>query len=216
MADQRLRDLERDATHGDLQARARLLRERLRVGDLAEERLRLAAYLGDEAARSACGDAAAVFVLTLPDEPTDVTVSERTHGEWVRQLLALGGRAGLARAVVAGLRVADQRRGLLASGASYSRSLFRQALDDLEAWAARFDEASLERCRRHADGDDWFERAAARIAVCGDDEVVFNVMAVFSACAMGPGGRPAGVGPMQAAIVAALVPWALAPGDPSA
>jgi hypothetical protein len=51
VTDQRLRALERDAAHGDLQAQARLLLERVRVGDLTEERLRLAAYLGDEPAR---------------------------------------------------------------------------------------------------------------------------------------------------------------------
>jgi hypothetical protein len=51
VTDQRLRDLERDAAHGGLQAGARLLLERVRVGDLTEERLRLAAYLGHEAAR---------------------------------------------------------------------------------------------------------------------------------------------------------------------
>lgn len=58
MTDQRLRDLERGAAHGDLQAQARLLLERVCVGDLTEERLRLAAYCGDEAARLAL-DAAA-------------------------------------------------------------------------------------------------------------------------------------------------------------
>jgi hypothetical protein len=53
MTDQRLRDLEREAARGDLQAQARLLLERVRVGDLTEEKLRLAAYLGDEAAKLA-------------------------------------------------------------------------------------------------------------------------------------------------------------------
>lgn len=68
MTDQRLRDLKRDAARGDLQAQALLLLERVRVGDLAEERLRLAAYLGDEAARlarSAIGTAACVDVADL-------------------------------------------------------------------------------------------------------------------------------------------------------
>lgn len=61
MTDQRLRDLERDAASGDLQTQARLLLERVRVGQLTEERLRLAAYLGDEAARVALdADPAAV------------------------------------------------------------------------------------------------------------------------------------------------------------
>lgn len=53
VTDQRLRHFERDAAHGDLQAQARLLLERVRIGDLTEERLRLAAHLGDEAANLA-------------------------------------------------------------------------------------------------------------------------------------------------------------------
>ncbi len=55
MSDQRLRDLDRDAADGGLMAEARLLVERVRVGDLTEERLRLAAYLGHEPARLALG-----------------------------------------------------------------------------------------------------------------------------------------------------------------
>ena len=44
MADERLRQLEREAATGDGQARAKLLLERVRLGELSEERLRLAAY----------------------------------------------------------------------------------------------------------------------------------------------------------------------------
>lgn len=62
VTDQRLRDLERDAGKGDLEARARLLQERVRVGDLTEERLRLAAYLGDEVACLALGHALRLLV----------------------------------------------------------------------------------------------------------------------------------------------------------
>ncbi len=51
MGDERVRRLERGAAQGDLAARAGLLRERLRAGALAEERVRLAALLGDPAAR---------------------------------------------------------------------------------------------------------------------------------------------------------------------
>lgn len=59
MSDQRIRDLERQALTGDREASVRLLTERLRAGDLARERLELAAYCGDEMARTlawcACG-----------------------------------------------------------------------------------------------------------------------------------------------------------------
>lgn len=40
---------------GDVEAKAKLLIERVRIGDLTEERLRLAAYLGDQASRAALG-----------------------------------------------------------------------------------------------------------------------------------------------------------------
>lgn len=67
VTDQRLRDLERDAALGDLHAQARLLLERVRVGDLTEERLRLAAYLGHEPAELARRLAA----ISPPETPAD-------------------------------------------------------------------------------------------------------------------------------------------------
>jgi hypothetical protein len=67
VADQRLRDLERNAAHGDLQAQARLLLERVRVGDLTEERLQLVAYLGHEAARVCISPVDADPPCTLED-----------------------------------------------------------------------------------------------------------------------------------------------------
>ena len=51
MADVRLRDLERAASTGDPSARAELLNARLRVGTLDRQRVELAAFCGDEAAR---------------------------------------------------------------------------------------------------------------------------------------------------------------------
>jgi len=53
--DAHLRQLQRDASSGDLQAQARLLRERARIGDLDLERLEFAAYLKHPAARQALG-----------------------------------------------------------------------------------------------------------------------------------------------------------------
>jgi hypothetical protein len=54
VTDARLRALAR--SDDDPQARARLLAERVRAGDLTPARLRVAAYLGDEAARLALGE----------------------------------------------------------------------------------------------------------------------------------------------------------------
>lgn len=58
MTDTHLRQLERAANQGDVEARARLLCERVRMGDLSEDRVRLAAYLGDPGARLHLGEQA--------------------------------------------------------------------------------------------------------------------------------------------------------------
>ena len=55
MSDRRTRELERAAASGDPEARAAWLGARLRAGDLEEERLALAAWLGDPGARLALG-----------------------------------------------------------------------------------------------------------------------------------------------------------------
>lgn len=63
--DARLRSLERAAASGDVEAQARQLAERVRAGTLTRERLELAAYCGDAAAREALGGAG--LVLTGKD-----------------------------------------------------------------------------------------------------------------------------------------------------
>lgn len=62
MADERLRDLERQATQGAPHAQARLLLERVRVGELDLEMLMLAAYCGDEASQEALKEEVAEVV----------------------------------------------------------------------------------------------------------------------------------------------------------
>ena len=52
MTEQRLQRLRRAWDEGDLETQARLLRERMRSGELSEERVALAAYLGHEASSS--------------------------------------------------------------------------------------------------------------------------------------------------------------------
>jgi hypothetical protein len=81
--------MEREAAaRGDDASRVRLLVERLRTGDLSEERLRLAIYLGDEVARGA---------LPAPAPELDPDL-----GHWVRHLWPWGQdvcvRAGIAAA----------------------------------------------------------------------------------------------------------------------
>ncbi len=55
MTDQRLRELERRAADS-VEAEAAYLLERVRAGDLARQRLELAACCGHPAARTALGD----------------------------------------------------------------------------------------------------------------------------------------------------------------
>jgi hypothetical protein len=76
--------LERTAAQGDAAARTSLLAERLRLGELPRERVRLAAHLGDPAAREVLGGDAPTPDLHLP-----------------RWLAALGDKALGARALMA-------------------------------------------------------------------------------------------------------------------
>jgi len=87
MSDFRVRQYRREA----LQSRGWLLRDRIRLGSLSPERLALAAYAGDEAARYALGDEA----------PPDVADLAR----WVAGLDDWGDEA-LRRACFAALRFA--------------------------------------------------------------------------------------------------------------
>lgn len=109
MSDARLRALAREvALTGGLDARVRLLVERARAGDLPMERLRLAAYLRDPAARRALAPGA-------PRPPTQ-------GPEYLAGLAAFGVDACLRAAVAVG-RVANPDRWRL-----------RELLDALTLW----------------------------------------------------------------------------------
>ncbi len=147
MTDLALRRRERAASGGDLEARARLLAERLRHGAVARERLRLAAYAGDAAA--------AVVLGAEPAAPEALAA-------WARGLLVFGDEA-CARAA---LGLADLtlpvwegwEPGVFAPGAVLRRArTTTQALllvRDEASWA-RADgallaaEEALERTRHH-------------------------------------------------------------------
>jgi len=55
VSDARLRELEKDAARGEPGAQVRLLVERMRSTGLTQEKVELAAYCGDTAARTATG-----------------------------------------------------------------------------------------------------------------------------------------------------------------
>jgi len=84
MSDGDLRNLERLAAGGDVEAESRLLLERVRLGALAPEGLRLASYLGHEAARLAS---------PLEEPPTELVA-------WILEL-APWGKDALARTAIA-------------------------------------------------------------------------------------------------------------------
>lgn len=124
MSDARLRQLERDAATGDLTARARLLNERLRVGDLAADRLQLAAYLGDAAAEEALGK--------RPLVPPTITV-----GRWVRGLArAADGRYPTWAAEAYARAAAAAARATLPCFAGRDPAGAVRAVEALEAWIA--------------------------------------------------------------------------------
>jgi hypothetical protein len=112
--DERLRKLEREAAQGDASATARLLVERVRLGELSDERLRLAAYLGHPTAREAVGDA-----LPAPEDAL----------EWVRALDGHGREACVRAALTAA------RHSLPVSGHPVSADV-EAALDATAAWLA--------------------------------------------------------------------------------
>lgn len=88
-ADERLQQLRRACDHGVLEAQGRLLRERMRAGELTEEQVRLAAYCGDPLGNALLGPRA-------PNVPLDV--EERLEGlaDWGRSACVRAG-VGIAR-----------------------------------------------------------------------------------------------------------------------
>lgn len=94
VTDSKLRELERRwKESGSVEDEAAYLLERVRVGDLATEKLELAAYCGHEGARLALGEQAPAM-----GPPIDPRVRARPQA-WMTGLSAFG--TGPARAVVA-------------------------------------------------------------------------------------------------------------------
>lgn len=112
--DVRRREVERRASQGDPQARAEVLRARLRAGELARDALRLAAHLGEAAAAAAL------------EEP--LAASEATPlREWALSLRGWGQQAFLLGSVAA-LRAAAAGAPAAPAAAATAR------LDALAAW----------------------------------------------------------------------------------
>ncbi|MCO5169417.1 MAG: hypothetical protein M9894_23990 [Planctomycetes bacterium] len=152
MADTTRRDLERRARQGDPTAAARALSARVRAGALTDERLRLAALVGDAAARLALGPAA-------PAEPADA--------DGLAAALQGFGVEAVVRATVAATRavtaVADPRAG-------WDLARARRAMDAAEAWLACPCDAHVEAARavgQAGDEDPAYAELAPAWAVLG-------------------------------------------------
>ena len=86
MSDLDLRTAARHAAlDGSPEARAALLRERLRAGELTQERVALAAYCGDEAAQQACGQTLGDLLLDVFPENTE---ARRDADDWGSTVMA--------------------------------------------------------------------------------------------------------------------------------
>lgn len=184
------RDLERRARQGDSTAQAAALVRRLRAGELDEERLRLAALVGDPAARLALGDAA-------PAKPHDVHALARA--------LQAFGPGVVTRATITAVRAmnatVDPRHG-------WDLSRARQAIASAEAWLACPCEPHLEAARRVGQtGDEVPADAelAPAWAVIGPDGTRLFATEVALGCAAAELGEEA----MRRGLRRALVGWAL-------
>jgi hypothetical protein len=196
--DANIRALERAAQADDLEARAALLAARARAGRLDPDRLRLAAWLGDDAARLALGDGA-------PEAPRRRTKRD----PWTRELAGWGHEA----LVRAGLVVtADELRhwrrhhrddlvvpGIVAAVEAWTREPSAEAVQRVAAELER--EAPRPR-------DDRASRALARVARLASIVLAAELAVALPHALQTLGESPPT--PVRAAIREVLVPWALA------
>lgn len=188
MADANLRDLERRARQGDPHAAAAALVRRLRAGGLDERRLRLAALLGDAAARLVLGAGA-------PRVPA--------HADGLARALEAHGALVMIRATVVAVRAmnaaADPRLG-------WRQGRARAALAAAEAWIVCPCEAHLEAARpigESGDEDPAYAELAPAWAVLGPTSTRLFAAEVALGCAAAEIGGEA----LRRALRRALVLW---------
>lgn len=149
MADEELRRLERLAGAGDLEAEARLLRERLRIGDASRDGVEIAAYLGHAAAGRVVPHVA----------PADLASQEWITG------LGRWGKATLVRAaLLAGRAVLSRFEQTLTH-----EQAPREALRAAEEWLVHPCEAHRVAARLAMEAADDCAREAAVIPEADDD-----------------------------------------------
>ena len=160
MTDERQRELERQASSGDVQAEVKLLLERVRAGELTEDQLRLAAFLGHEPAGSALGSEPATFF--------DLDVFDR-------QLLKAGAK-GIVRTAIALAYQAREEATLL--GGNKALASANDALFSAEGWVLSPDREHADQCRLGASAvrrpqkahHRFWARLAAELVVCAPRE----------------------------------------------
>ena len=138
MSDQKLRELERRwRESGSVEDEAAYLRERVRVGDLTQERLELAAY---------CGHEGALRVTQLsPCQPSPEALTERATavGKRVVALIALT----VADLVLEKSGEEDDARAGLLIGWEYLRGGSKDCEQRAKQWVAEYQRAVHERPR---------------------------------------------------------------------
>lgn len=174
MADARLRQLERLFGAGDPAAGARLLLERVRQGELALERVRLAAALGDPAARAALSEPPLPpgerdDLRQLPDEADAFGASDEE--DWLDRLAAFGKQPLVRAAVYAARPLLDWFEQEAYPGERRARA----ALAAAEAWLAQPDEARRVGARLAGEAASEAENDVLDGAL--DDAAVFAVTA---------------------------------------
>ena len=195
MTDSELRELERRwREDGDRDAEAALLRARVRAGTLAAPRLRLAAYLGHEAARLALGDAAPELGQSGAAVAFCFGLEDYGREAWLRAVWVvmnmheqhLGERTAATNSRPVAFKI-ERHRALLQRGLTLVEAWLREPSEEAQAELTRWSGAvPADRVgfALHAVRD-----AAGRISSLPQEEIVEHIRRV-------------------------LLPWALGQGDP--
>lgn len=209
--DELLRELERQAAHGEPGARARLLRERVRSGALARGSLRLASHLGDLDARAAV-DGEAPFAPTLD--------------AWVLGLEPFGKEAALRVGVAAGYLALPVWEVALPEDPR-----LEHLLASVDRWILDPGERAQEDVIRCAGAlrveADWFEDALGWIEDSPPEDLLREGgLALAEAVGLGAGfacirvrnalddfSEATSVPALQSAVRREVLPWALGEGD---
>lgn len=219
--DERLRDLERAAATGSVEAEAKLLDGRAKAGELDADLLRLAADLGDPVAQAALGFNTS---WTVGSSPLELIFALLHIARYHHQVMARA-HAAVGRVIAPRYRKVYSSQiplevsveGITASEEELEaeQQEYVESLDELEAWIVDWVQppdgdwqGAVDRlCRAAFDQKEASEEDAERVEALMRTE-------------QGPWQLPAGweaalsLDEVQEAIRRELIPWALGRGDP--